>query len=97
MNAFIRWCGSNTTGAKVARTIIQGLVAFLIVLIPQWASGHLIPEATATIIPAIMAVLAAFQSWLGKKGVYEQMEREKSLMIDEVYPEKVGGTDDSDD
>lgn len=82
MNAFIRWCGSNTTGAKVARTIIQGLVAFLIVMIPQWASGHLIPEATATIIPAIMAVLAAFQSWLGKKGVYE-----------DVPLDWIGGTD----
>lgn len=94
MNAFIRWCGSNTTGAKVARTIIQGIVAFLIVMIPQWASGHLIPEATATIIPAIMAVLAAFQSWLGKKGVYEQMEHERESMLEEVYPDHIGGTDD---
>lgn len=94
MRRFIEWCGSNTTGAKVARTIVQGIVAFLIVMIPQWASGHLIPEATATIIPAIMAVLAAFQSWLGKKGVYEQMEHERESMLEEVYPDHIGGTDD---
>lgn len=74
MQKFLEWCGSNTTGAKVARTVVQGIVAFLVVMIPQWATGHLIPEATATIIPAIMAVLAAFQSWLGKKGVYPPME-----------------------
>lgn len=82
MQKFIEWCGSNTTGAKVARTIVQGVVAFLIVMIPQWATGHMIPEATATIIPAIMAVLAAFQSWLGKKGTYE------NVPLDEI-----GGTD----
>lgn len=74
MQKFLEWCGSNTTGAKVARTVVQGIVAFLVVMIPQWATGHLIPEATATIIPAIMAVLAAYQSWLGKKGVYPPME-----------------------
>ena len=74
MQKFLEWCGSNTTGAKVARTVVQGIGAFLVVMIPQWATGHLIPEATATIIPAIMAVLAAFQSWLGKKGVYPPME-----------------------
>lgn len=82
MQRFIEWCGSNTTGAKVARTIVQGIVAFLVVMIPQWATGHLISEATATIIPAIMAVLAAFQSWLGKKGVYE-----------DVPLDEIGGTD----
>ena len=76
MSRFIKWCASNTTGAKVARTIVQGIVAFLIVMIPQWAVGYMIPEATATIIPAVMAVLAAFQSWLGKKGVYPPMEDE---------------------
>lgn len=69
--SFIEWCGSDTTGAKVARTVVQGVVAFLVVMIPQWATGHLIPEATATIIPAIMAVLAAFQSWLGHKGTFD--------------------------
>lgn len=74
MRKFIEWCGSNTTGAKVARTIVQGIVAFLIVMVPQWAAGHMIPEATATIIPAVMAILAAFQSWLGKKGTFPPVE-----------------------
>lgn len=74
MNAFIRWCGSNTTGAKVARTIVQGIVSFLIVMVPQWAGEYLPVQATACIIPAIMAILAAFQSWLGKKGVYPPVE-----------------------
>lgn len=70
MHKFIEWCGSNTTGAKVARTIVQGIVSFLIVMIPQWAAGYLPAPVTACIIPALMAILAAFQSWLGKKGTY---------------------------
>ena len=76
MDAFIRWCGSNTTGAKVARTLVQGVVSFLIVMVPQWAAGYLPVQATATIIPAVMAVLAAFQSWLGKQGTYPPVEVE---------------------
>lgn len=72
--SFIEWCGSDTTGAKVARTIVQGVVSLLIVMIPTWAGGHLPPVVTASLVPAIMAVLAAFQSWLGKKGVYPPME-----------------------
>ena len=73
MQKFIEWCGSNTTGAKVARTVAQGIVSLLIVMIPMWAGGHLPPVVTASLVPAIMAVLAAFQSWLGKKGVYEDI------------------------
>ena len=71
MQRFIEWCGSNTTGAKVARTITQGVVSLLIVMIPTWAGGHLPPVVTASLVPAIMAVLAAFQSWLGHKGTFD--------------------------
>lgn len=70
MDKIIAWCGSNTTRAKVTRTIVQGALSCIVAYIPTWAGANLPPEVTATMIPAIMAVLAAAQAWIGSKGVY---------------------------
>lgn len=67
---FLKWCASNTTSAKVTRTIAQGVVSLLVAWLPTWAGANLPPAVTASIIPACMAILAALQSWLGKTGTY---------------------------
>lgn len=70
MTAFLKWCASNTTSAKVTRTIAQGIISVLLVMVPTWAGQALPAQVATALVPCIMALLSAAQSWLGARGTY---------------------------
>lgn len=61
VTGFLAWCHSDTPAARFERTVAQGLVAVV-------AAGLTTGEwGTASIVAAVMAVLAPIQAEIGKE------------------------------
>lgn len=63
----------NSTSMRLARTIVQGIIAALIVFIPS-AVGYinLTPEAASVVTAVIMAVLSPVMALLKKSDTIEE-------------------------
>jgi len=57
---------TNSALARLVRTILQGLIAFLVAYLPSLLDMWEVPEALAlAIIPAVMAILSPVMAKLG--------------------------------
>lgn len=57
---FLAWCHADTPAARFERTVAQGLVAVVVAGVTTGEWG------TASIVAAVMAVLAPVQAEIGK-------------------------------
>lgn len=62
---FVNWCQDDSLAARLERTIVQGVIAVVVVGVTTGEWG----AATAT--GAIIAVLSPIQKAIGNKGVTE--------------------------
>jgi len=65
---FIGWCEENSLAARLERTIVQGIIAVLIVGITtqEWS--------TTLATGIIMAILSPLQKAIGNKGLVDEEE-----------------------
>ena len=67
MANFFEWfLRSNSTGARVLRTIVQGILSVLITSLPDLIGlFHLDPTIQAVLVAALMAILSPIMSAIG--------------------------------
>ena len=75
---FMEWfLRSNTTGARVLRTVVQGILAVIISIVPDLVGLiDLDPAFQAALVALIMAVLSPIMSEIGK-GVEQVAEKKR--------------------
>lgn len=68
MSNFFEWfLRSNSTGARVLRTIVQGVLSVLLSALPDIIGlFHLEPIVQSLVVAALMAVLSPIMAELGK-------------------------------
>lgn len=53
-----RFLTSNSMAARLARTVLEGLLGLLVVAVPVWCGGHMEP-VTASMVTAAVTVCAS--------------------------------------
>ena len=53
-----KFLADNGTGARLARTVLEGLLGLLVVAVPVWCGGHMEP-VTASMVTAAVTVVAS--------------------------------------
>lgn len=72
-----RFLSDNSTGARLARTVFQGVIAALIVFVPTAVGWfELEPETASLLTAVIMAVLSPVMALLKKSDIIEDEEEE---------------------
>lgn len=61
-DAFIDWCKRDTAGARLQRTIVQGILAVVIAGITTGDWG------VSTVVAVLMATFTAIQAAIGNNG-----------------------------
>ena len=68
MEAIKKWLKSNSTAARLTRTIAQGVISVLVVNIDYLVGFiHISPETKAILVAVIMAILSPIMAELGGK------------------------------
>lgn len=65
-DGFVAWCAKDTPGARLQRTIVQGVIGVASSAVAYYITGE--GAAAIVVAPAIMAVLAPVQKAIGNKG-----------------------------
>ena len=81
MGQFFEWLlTNNSTGARILRTIIQGLLGVIVAELPEIVGLFNVPDwVQAMIVAAIMAILSPIMSELGKH--VEMVNAEKRFRL----------------
>lgn len=53
-----KFLADNGVGARLARTVLEGLLGLLVVAVPVWCGGHMEP-VTASMVTAAVTVVAS--------------------------------------
>lgn len=66
MNNIINWCASDTAGARLTRTIFQGIIGVIIANMDIIAGAAILdPQTRAIVVALVMAVLCPVQKAIG--------------------------------
>lgn len=65
-DAFVAWCGEDTPGARLQRTVVQGLIGVAGAAVAYYITGDGV--ASIVVAPAIMSVLAPLQKAIANRG-----------------------------
>lgn len=65
-DGFVEWCAKDTPGARLQRTIAQGVIGVASSAVAYYITGD--GAAAVVVAPVIMAILAPVQKAIGNKG-----------------------------
>ena len=68
-DAFVAWCAEDTPGARLQRTVVQGVIGVGAAAVAYYITGDGV--ASIVVAPAIMAILSPIQKAIGNKGEVE--------------------------
>lgn len=67
MQAFGNWCVADTAGARLTRTIVQGIVGVIVANLDVILGMYIFdPVTRGIVVPLVMAILAPIQKALGE-------------------------------
>lgn len=65
-DGFVAWCAEDTPGARLQRTIVQGVIGVAGAAVAYYITGDGV--ASTVVAPVIMSVLAPLQKAIANKG-----------------------------
>lgn len=72
---FIAWCALDTKSARFERSIAQGILSAIIVVVPQVLGLFTLPEwCSVFFVALIMSILAPIQKAIGNRGEIVEIE-----------------------
>lgn len=69
-DGFVTWCAKDTPGARLQRTIVQGVIGVACSAVAYYITGDGV--ASIVVAPAIMAILSPIQKAIGNKGEVDE-------------------------
>lgn len=68
-DGFVAWCAEDTAGARLQRTVVQGVIGVAASAVAYYLTGDGVQGIV--LAPLVMAVLAPVQKAIGNKGEAE--------------------------
>lgn len=66
-----RFLADNGMAARLARTVLEGLLGLLVVAVPVWCGGHMEPLTASMVTAAVTVVASPVIAVLGGRGPEE--------------------------
>lgn len=60
-----KFLADNGMGARLARTVLEGLLGLLVVAVPVWCGGHMEPVTASMVTAAVTVVVSPVIAVLG--------------------------------